>query len=334
MPQDALWLNDKGANYIIYDHNKITDAALIREIENSFSADTVIDFAYSQNNSVHNDSLLQTLVSYQRLHKENSFLEEKAYYDRLGNKIEFVIMLIFIAFIFYAFYRKNKKKNNPYAEDDNEWIEIGSRRKSYFEEEYVKPIKTLTYNSLVYKGKDLKFSTEEIEAILSKRFPYFNTLSAGEKFRFLQRHKKFMGQKVFRIHDKSGFKEMPVLITATAIQLSLGLDEYMLPHYEFINIFPEEFLGIGPHIRFLEGNVSGNTINISWKHFLQGYANIENGQNVGLHEMAHAYYCQNMVCEDERDHTFVKAYGNFDMLSSTVFKNEQLSTKNYILIMA
>ncbi len=326
MPQDTLRLNDRG-DILLYDHTNITDASLIRMIQDSITSESIGDLAYSISNNQHNDSILNSLISFERLHKEKKFLEEKEYYDNLGTKIELVLIFAFIAFIFYAIYRKNRKKNNPYAEDDNEWNEIGTRRKNYFEEEYAQPVKIPTYNSLVYIGKDLNFSTEEIEAILHKRFPYFNTLSVGEKFRFLQRHKKFMAKKVFSIHDKSGFKEMPVLISATAIQVSLGLDEYMLPHYKYINIFPKEFLGVVPHVRFLEGNVSGNTINISWKHFLQGYENIENGQNVGLHEMAHAYYCQNMVCEDERDHTFVKAYGNFDMLSSTVFKNEHLSNK-------
>ena len=328
MPQDTLWLNDKGANFIIYDRNQITDAALIKQIVNLTSTNSATEYAYTPHNNPHNDSLLQTLISFERFHKENKFLEEKVYYDNLGNKLEFVIILIFIAFIFYAFYRKNKKKNNPYAEDDNEWIEIGTRRKNYFEEEeFDEPIKKPNNNFLVYRGKDLQFSSEEIATILHKRFPYFNKLTTGEKIRFLQRHNKFMCQKVFRINDESGFKEMPVLLSATAIQLSFGLEEYILPHYKNINIFPQEFLGTEPNIRFLEGNVSGNSINISWKHYLQGYENIENGQNVGLHEMAHAYYCQNMVCKDERDMAFVRTYSNFDIQSSTVFKKELLSTQ-------
>ena len=328
MPQDTLWLNGKGGNFVIYDHDQITDATLIKQIVNSTSTDSVTEYAFSQHNNSHNDSLLQTLISFQRFNKENKFLEEKDYYDRLGNKLEFVIILIFIAFIFYAFYRKNKKKNNPYAEDDNEWIEIGTRRTNYFEEkEYEQPIVKTSNNFLVYKGKDLKFSAEEIATILHKHFPYFEKLSTGEKIRFLQRLNKFMYQKVFRIHDESGFKEMPILISATAIQLSFGLEDYILPYYKNINIFPQEFLGIEPQIRFLEGNVSGNSINISWKHYLQGYENIENGQNVGLHEMAHAYYCQNMVCDEDRNPAFVSAYSNFDVLSNTVFKNEILSTQ-------
>ena len=182
MPQDTLWLNNESGNYIIYDHKNITDAALIRDIKNSVSTNTAADYAFSPYNNAHNDSLLQTLISYQRLHKENIFLKEKAYYDNLGDKIEFVIMLIFIAFIFYAFYRKNKKKNNPYAENDNDWIEIGTRRKNYFEEEdYTQQIKAPSYNALVYRGNDLNFSNEEIEAILNKRFPYFKNLSVAKK---------------------------------------------------------------------------------------------------------------------------------------------------------
>lgn len=35
MPKDTLWLNDKSANFLIYDHNQITDTALIRKIQNS-----------------------------------------------------------------------------------------------------------------------------------------------------------------------------------------------------------------------------------------------------------------------------------------------------------
>ena len=78
MPQDTLWLNDKGANFIIYDHNQITDAALIRDIQKSISAESTADFAFTPNNNPHNDSLLQTLISFERFHKENKFLEEKS----------------------------------------------------------------------------------------------------------------------------------------------------------------------------------------------------------------------------------------------------------------
>ena len=321
IPQDTLRLNDRG-DILLYDHTNITDAALIRMIQDSITSESIGDLAYSISNNQHNDSILNSIISFERLHKENKFLEEKEYYDNLGTKIELVLVLAFIAFIFYAVYRKNKKKNNPYAEDDQDWIALSTHGGKYSDIEKESIIRRPSVAYLTYKGKDLNFYTDEITAVLNKRFPYFTKLSTSEKHRFLQRHKKFMSQKIFRIYDKSGFKEMPILISATAIQLSFGLEEYLLAHYKNISIFPQEFLGVEPHIRFLEGNVSGNTINISWKHYLKGYENVANGQNVGLHEMAHAYYCQNMICEDDKDHKFVSSYGSFDKISDTVFKTE------------
>jgi len=325
MPQDTLWLNDKGDNYVQYNSNEVTDTALVRSIIASSVNDTTADYAYSQKNNARKDSLLQNIISAQRFHQQNDFLKQKEYYDQLGNKIEFGIFLLFIALIFYAVYRRNKKVRNPYAENDNEWIEIGTRRTNMFTEQEKRPAQIPTYKYLTYKGNHLNFSETEIIAIFTKRFPFFVHLSYSEKIRFLKRHKKFMKNKIFRIHDRSGFKEMPILISATAIQLSFGLEEYLLPHYKCINIYPQEFLGVHPTIRFLEGNVSGDTINISWKHYLIGNENNTNGQNVGLHEMAHAYYCQNIICEQDRDISFSNSYNHFHTHGDNVFKIEKVT---------
>lgn len=322
MPKDTAWYGMKGS-YLLIDSGETSPGTLI--IQN-FTKDVkdAYNYSYNQKNSPFADQVLKTWVENDRGRVKTQYEIQKEYYDNLGDKLSGVIVLAFIFFIFYAKFRANKKKNDPNAEDDQKWIQLPTHGGNYYnraKEEVRRPsVAFLTYN-----GKDLNFSTDEITAILNKRFPYFTKLSTSEKHRFLQRHKKFMSQKIFRIYDKSGFKEMPILISATAIQLSFGLEEYLLAHYKNINIFPQEFLGVEPHIRFLEGNVSGNTINISWKHYLQGYENIANGQNVGLHEMAHAYYCQNMVCEDDKDHGFVSSYGNFDKISDVVFKTELVS---------
>ena len=320
MPTDTAWYGSKGS-YLFIDSGQTSPGILI--IQN-VSKDVKENFYYSYNpqNSDFADKILKNWIGNNRGRFKTEFDIEKEYYDELGDKFSGVIFIAFILFIFYAKFKAYKKKNNLGGEDDNDWIEIGTRSINYFEEVKVETIRRPSIEFLTYKGKDLNFSTDEITTALNKRFPYFTKLSTSEKHRFLQRHKKFMSRKLFRIYDKSGFKEMPILISATAIQLSFGLEEYLLPHYKNINIFPQEFLGIEPHIRFLEGNVSGNTINISWKHFLQGYENLDNGQNVGLHEMAHAYYCQNMICEDDKDHKFASSYCSFDKLSNQVFTQE------------
>ena len=178
----------------------------------------------------------------------------------------------------------------------------------------------------VYYGDELNFSDEELTRILNKRFPYFNKLDQIQKNIFLERLQKFIAAKTFKIHEGNGFKEMPVLISAAAIQLTFGLKKYLLPHFEFIHIYPQEFMRVRPIICFLEGNVSGQAINLSWKHFLEGYANSNDGQNVGLHELAHALYYQTFVVEENVDKNFRDQYDEFITDSNKAYHTEKSST--------
>ena len=174
-----------------------------------------------------------------------------------------------------------------------------------------------------YYGDDLHFTNETITAILIKHFPFFSSLQPGEKQKFITRLNKFIAIKTFKIHDATGFREMPVLISATAIQLSFGLEEYLLPQFEFIHIYPEEFLRTSPSLRYLEGNVSGQSINISWKHFLEGFEYPADGQNVGLHEMAHALYYQSLKAEENTDDNFRNHFTKFNGSANKALEQEK-----------
>jgi Mlc titration factor MtfA (ptsG expression regulator) len=132
-----------------------------------------------------------------------------------------------------------------------------------------------------------------------------------------------MKTKAFKTHDIRGFKEMPVLISATAIQFSFGLEKYLLPNFEFIHFYPEEFVHTHSPSGFLEGNVSDRSINISWKHFLEGFQYPDDGQNVGLHEIAHAYYSQNFISTENIDNGFVTSFSNFNNTANKVFEQEK-----------
>ena len=177
---------------------------------------------------------------------------------------------------------------------------------------------------LTYYGESLNFPDEEISAVLQKHFPYFCSLPALEKTRFLERTQLFIADKIFKIHCNPGFKEMPILISAAAVQLTFGLKKYLLPNFTFIHVYPEEFLGVHPTIRVLEGNVSGHAINLSWKHFLEGYRNSSNGQNVGLHELAHALYYQTFVVEENVDRNFRDTFDEFTEYGNKVYQQEAL----------
>ncbi len=303
MPKDTIWL-DNGKFIELDSSVELNDATITELIDES-------------NNSSN----------------RNQYAEDKAYYDNLGNYIVLLLLCCFTLFIRYAYKKAKHKRENP-LEDHSDWVEIGSgpilgtqhEKEDYAIMQIQK--KRLSPPVLVYNGRDLHFKNEQILSVLTKRFPYFNNLSTENKNKFLSRHKRFLRDKKFKIHDKSGFKEMPILLSATAIQLSFGLEEFMLQDYKNIHIFPEEFLGTYPTIRFLAGNVSDDCINISWKHYLEGYENKEDGQNVGLHEMAHAYYTQHLMYDEDKGSSFVNSYNKFAKEGSVIFEEEKLVNKN------
>ncbi|MCP9749407.1 zinc-dependent peptidase [Ferruginibacter sp. HRS2-29] len=190
-------------------------------------------------------------------------------------------------------------------------------------QEYVVPdTPVVNPDYLVYRGYQLEFSTEEFEKILTKHLPYFLILENQEqREKFIKRVRKFMQRKNFVIHDKGGFKEMPILISASAVQLSFGLKKYLLPIFSEIHIYPDEFINYHQSLRIVIGNVSNNRINISWKHFLNGFR-LPDGVNVGLHEMAHAYHYQNFAALDDMDEHFMEGYKAFEERSRTALLYE------------
>ncbi len=195
-------------------------------------------------------------------------------------------------------------------------VSSGERERTY----NIHPI-TTPYN--VYYGEELSFTRETVTDCLAKYFSYYNCLGANDKEKFLNRLTKFIKSKTFKIHDKQGFREMPILVSAAAIQLSFGMDNYLLPQFEFIHVYPEEFFRSNHSFDVLAGNVSGQSINISWKHFLEGFQFPDDGQNVGLHEMAHAYYYQNFVCDESKDECFISGFPQFNMCADKAFAQEQ-----------
>jgi Mlc titration factor MtfA (ptsG expression regulator) len=204
--------------------------------------------------------------------------------------------------------------NSTMEEDDDDF---------YDETDEPKPHHIPDSDCLIYYGDQLDLSEVDIISILSRHSTFYSGLDDDEKKKFIKRLIEFMDDKTFKIHDKSGFKEMPVLISASAIQLSFGLEKYLLPHFNYINIYPAEFIGVLPSIRFLEGNVSGNNINISWKYFLEGFRFPQDGKNVGLHEMAHAYYYQSFGPCEIKDREFIKIFDKFNDNGNPVFTSIQ-----------
>lgn len=175
----------------------------------------------------------------------------------------------------------------------------------------------------VYKGKELYFTTDELHKVCDKYNPYYSKLAANHQQLFTERLRKFIRSKDFHIHAPVAYKEMPILISSSAVQITFGLDDYLLPHFSTVVIHPEEYFAYDP-LRVLAGNVQGTVITLSWKHFLHDYQHPNDGKNVGLHEMAHALQVQYLFRKPNRINDFKEDYEHYDRLDDEVQQNERL----------
>ena len=106
--------------------------------------------------------------------------------------------------------------------------------------------------------------------------------------------------KSTRIIGQKGFKvtyEVKLLIAASAVQLTFGLQRFILPRFRTFLIFSDIYYNqLTGQYHKGEVNAKGVTT-ISWKHFVEGYANPSDKINVGLHEMAHAFLLNTMYTD-------------------------------------
>jgi Mlc titration factor MtfA (ptsG expression regulator) len=149
-------------------------------------------------------------------------------------------------------------------------------------------------------------------AIISSVLPYFGKLNDANKQRFLKRVYNFKRGKSFHFQGLDPSEEVEILVSAAAVQVSFGLKNYRLPFFKEIYILSDAYQASNAKQMFI-GHVSPTGIYISWKHFVQGFANYDDGVNVALHEMAHALHHENFMQETGIDWDFRQ---DFDKLPS------------------
>jgi MtfA peptidase len=231
----------------------------------------------------------------------SNYMEEKPEHFSMP----FFLAIAALAFLIYRFSKYNKRK----LEEGDAPVIYQTGVESF-------------QQALHYPGRDLDFTDEELRRICSKYNPYFQKLPFDKKIQFIRRLKGFMHSKHFYIHSSKGYKEMPVLISAAAIQITFGLNEYMLPYFSNIIIHPDAYLAENP-LRVLMGNVHGNSISLSWKHFLEDYQNPTDGKNVGLHEMAHALQVQYLFTKRNKSNEFKEGFAHYDRADDQVLQNKE-----------
>lgn len=121
-----------------------------------------------------------------------------------------------------------------------------------------------------------------------QNFSYYMTLSPAGKDKFVNRLFTFMLNKEFR--SREGLiltEEIRILISASAIQLTFGLENYQLESLQTIFVYPDTF-HLSEHSPEFKGATYSHHMHISWKAFQEGYSTSDDNLNLGLHEMTHA----------------------------------------------
>jgi Mlc titration factor MtfA (ptsG expression regulator) len=155
--------------------------------------------------------------------------------------------------------------------------------------------------------------------LLSRANPYYNSLSSEGRDRFLKRVLLFIQSKRFEYIDMEAQESAPLLISAAAVQLTYGLDHFLLDYFSTIYVVRNKYTyGLTPTP--YEGHVSRDGIYLSWADFTREFADYTDGQNVGLHEMAHALTYVNFTAHEGRDATFHDAFVNFSAVARPIFE--------------
>lgn len=138
--------------------------------------------------------------------------------------------------------------------------------------------------------QDITYPPEKLAAmqVYLKDHPYFQNLSPKGKTRFMYRTLNVMVNKNFIGKGIAVTEEMRVRLSACVVQLTFGLKEYTLPHYDRIYIFPEDYYHPLMRQRLKGGTYVNGMISFSWKDFVEGFADPFDHFNLGLHEFAHA----------------------------------------------
>jgi len=160
------------------------------------------------------------------------------------------------------------------------------------------------------------------DRVIQQYIPYYQRLDAAQKDRFLKRTLIFMASKKFEFVEMEEEEHMSLLISAAAIQLTFGLQHYLMDHFNTIYILKNDYHFGLLNVPF-QGHVSDDGIYLSWNNFLRGNANDHDGDNVGLHEMAHALAYVNFTAHNGEDEEFKRRFWRFSRVGMPIFDRLQ-----------
>jgi Mlc titration factor MtfA (ptsG expression regulator) len=154
-------------------------------------------------------------------------------------------------------------------------------------------VRTITRNENKYEGlPQYKEAVKKIHEIHYNLSPYYRALSKNGKRKFINRLLYNLARTQFDGAEGLNITlERKIVVLGTLVQLMFGLKQFILPSFNGVRIYPQQF-----YSRFLNANVLGLTVPmtgilaLSWKDTLEGVLIPDDNRNLALHEWAHAFY--------------------------------------------
>lgn len=165
------------------------------------------------------------------------------------------------------------------------------------------------------ESKDIDLTTGQLNDFLSHYFHYYNTLNPHFKSVFIERIIQFINSKKFVAHKNVLVdNRVKAIISAAAIQLTLGLEDWELQHFNTILVFPNDFTNQTSGLKLKgETGISGY-VSFNWGVFVEGYKTKDDNLNLGLHEFTHALKL-NSIFQDCKDTCFKDYYYNWESVA-------------------
>lgn len=165
--------------------------------------------------------------------------------------------------------------------------------------------------------------------IIGSLFSYFNDLPEEEKKRFVARVHRFKESKKFHFIGLENSDDTSILVSASAVQVTFGLKNYLLSHFNDIYVLADAYKMEDDEELYI-GHVAPEGIYLSWKHFLYGYSSKNDNINVAVHEMAHALLYNNFFAQYGIDSHFRMNYERFSSSTGPILADVITNRRSYL----
>jgi hypothetical protein len=168
--------------------------------------------------------------------------------------------------------------------------------------------------------------------VIGSLFSYFNNLTEAQKQKFVQRVYEFKQSKKFHFIGLEKSEDASILVSSSAIQVTFGLSNYRLSHFNDIYILADAYHMDNDEELYI-GHVAPDGIYLSWKHFLYGYSHKTakaDNINVAVHEMAHALLYNNFFAQYGMDSHFRMNYEKFSSSTGRILADAITNRRSYL----